>query len=174
VLPEDFGGFTVGVLVQSNFGGILTINGAPIGEELDNYYLSDKVPYDVDGSAMIIVATDAPLSSRNLERLAKRAFLALARVGSFASNGSGDYIIAFSTNEGLRIPYDSQSPVLEQIELTNDASSPLFLAAVEACEEAIYNSMFMAKDISGQEGRMMPALPIEKTVELLKKYNALH
>ena len=108
----------MGVLVQSNFGGILTINGAPVGEEMKNHYMASDVPYDVDGSIMIIIATDAPLSSRNLERLSKRAFMALARVGSFASNGSGDYVIAFSTNEACRIPYQTNETVILKPGLT--------------------------------------------------------
>ncbi len=171
VLPKDKGGYTVGVLVQTNFGGILTINGAPVGEELDNYYMADDVPYTVDGSCMIIIATDAPLSTRNLERLAKRSFLAFGRVGSFSSNGSGDYSIAFSTHPKLRIPYESEG-VQEIPDLPNDEMSPLFLAVVEATEEAIYNSLLMATDMKGQKGRMMEALPIEKTLKIMDKYNA--
>lgn len=174
VLPKDKGAYTVGVLVQSNFGGILTINGAPVGEEMKNHYMASDVPYDVDGSIMIVVATDAPLSSRNLERMAKRAFMALARVGSFASNGSGDYIIAFSTNEACRISYQSKTSVVSIPEMQNGAMSPLFLATVEATEEAILNSLFMATDTQGQYGREMKALDIPKTLEILKKYNALH
>lgn len=172
VLPKERGGYSVGVLVQTNFGGILTINGAPIGEELDNYYMGAEVPYVVDGSVMIVIATDAPLSSRNLERLAKRAFVALGRVGSFMSNGSGDYSIAFSTHPDLRIPYSTKEKVLQVPDLLNDEMSPLFLAVVEATEEAIYNSLFMATDMLGQKGRLMKALPIEKTLKIMDKYNA--
>ncbi|MFA5667639.1 MAG: P1 family peptidase [Balneolaceae bacterium] len=172
VLPKERGGYSVGVLVQTNFGGILTINGAPIGEEMDNFYMGNDVPYVVDGSVMIVVATDAPLSARNLERLAKRAFVALGRVGSFMSNGSGDYSIAFSTHPDLRIPYSTKEKVLQIPDLLNDELSPLFLAVVEATEEAIYNSLFMATDMQGQKGRVMKALPIEKTLEIMDKYNA--
>jgi len=172
VLPKDKGGYTVGVIVQTNFGGILTINGAPVGEELNNYYMAEDVPYVVDGSCMIIIATDAPLSARNLSRLAKRSFLAFGKVGSFSSNGSGDYSIAFSTHQDLRIPYTTE--VIEQVipEVSNDFMSPLFLAVVEATEEAIYNSLFMATDITGQQGRVMKALPIEKTLKILDTYKA--
>lgn len=174
VLPKKKGGYTVGVLVQTNFGGILTINGAPIGEDLNNFYMANDVPYVVDGSCMIVIATDAPLSARNLKRLAKRSFLAFGRVGSFSSNGSGDYSIAFSTNPKLRIPYHSKKREREIIDLPNDYMSPLFLAVVEATEEAIYNSLFMAKDIIGQKGRVMKAIPIKETLKLLKKHRVLH
>ena len=172
VLPKNKGGYTVGVLVQTNFGGILTINGAPVGEELNNYYMAEDVPYVVDGSCMIIIATDAPLSSRNLERLAKRSFLAFGKVGSFSSNGSGDYSIAFSTHPRLRIPHNSKDKERTILDVPNDEMSPLFLAVVEASEEAIYNSLFMASDMTGQKGRTMKALPIEQTLKILDKYKA--
>ncbi len=172
VLPEEKGAYTVGVLVQTNFGGILTINGAPVGEELNNFYMAEDVPYVVDGSCMIIIATDAPLSARNLERLAKRSFLALSKVGSFSSNGSGDYSIAFSTHPGVRIPYHSNGIERTLVEVSNDHMSPLFLAVVEATEEAIYNSLFMATDMEGQKGRMMKAIPVEKTLKIMDKYGA--
>lgn len=173
VLPHDRGGYTVGVLVQSNFGGILTINGAPVGQELNNHYMANQVPYDVDGSIMIIVATDSPITSRNLERLAKRAFLGIARVGGFASNGSGDYVIAFSTNEDVRI-YQNEDSSYSINKLNNDAMTPLFLAAVEATEEAILNSLFMAKNMTGQNGHTQEALPVDEVMQILKKYNAIN
>ncbi|MAL17311.1 MAG: aminopeptidase [Balneola sp.] len=172
-LPEKLGGYTVGVLVQSNFGGVLTINGAPVGEELENHYLASAVPYDVDGSIMIIVATDAPLLSRNLERLAKRALLGIARVGGFASNGSGDYVIAFSTSEDVRIETGNSGSTQTYTELENSATTPLFLAAVEATEEAILNSLFMATTITGDRGHTQEALPIPEVLEIMKKYNLL-
>jgi len=172
VIPKEKGGYTVGVLVQTNFGGILTINGAPVGEELNNFYMAEDVPYVVDGSCMIIIATDAPLSARNLKRLARRSFLAFGRVGSFSSNGSGDYSIAFSTHPLLRIPYDSKEQVKTIPDVPNDHMSPLFLAVVEASEEAIYNSLFMATDIEGQKGRVMKALPIDKTLKILDEHKA--
>ncbi|MEO5790175.1 MAG: P1 family peptidase [Gelidibacter sp.] len=172
VLPKDKGGYTVGVLVQTNFGGILTINGAPVGKELNNFYMAEDVPYVVDGSCMIIIATDAPLSARNLERLAKRSFLAFGKVGSFSSNGSGDYSIAFSTHPDLRIPHDSKEMERKIIDVPNDEMSPLFLAVLEASEEAIYNSLFMATDMTGQKGRTMKALPIAETLKIMDKYNA--
>ncbi|MEN8227736.1 MAG: P1 family peptidase [Bacteroidota bacterium] len=172
VLPQDKGGYTIGVLVQTNFGGILTINGAPVGEEMNKYYMAGDVPYVVDGSCMIVIATDAPLSARNLERLAKRSFLAFGRVGGFSSNGSGDYSIAFSTAAGLRI-HDGDREIEKTIsEVSNNYMSPLFLAVVEATEEAIYNSLIMASDMKGQQGRVMRALPIEETLQILDKYNA--
>ena len=169
-LPLELGGYTVGVLVQSNFGGILTIDGAPVGEELNRHYLSDIVPYDIDGSIMIIVATDAPLRSRNLERLAKRAFLGIAKVGGFASNGSGDYVIAFSTNKSVRNNLDNRNPATDISVLNNNAMTPLFLAAVEATEEAILNSLFMATTTEGYNGTQ-EALPVPEVLEILKKFN---
>ena len=172
VLPKDKGSYTVGVLVQTNFGGILTINGAPVGKELNNYYMAEDVPYVVDGSCMIIIATDAPLSSRNLERLAKRSFLAFGKVGSFSSNGSGDYSIAFSTHPQLRVPYSSHEKEQQRLDVPNDEMSPLFLAVVEATEESIYNSLFMAKDMTGQKGRTTKALPIGETLKILDTYKA--
>jgi len=192
-IPDNRGGYTVGVLVQSNFGGILTINGAPVGEELGIHYLAGdagssraalSVPptrvtdeytgydFDVDGSVMIVVATDAPLTSRNLERLAKRAFLGISRVGGFASNGSGDYVIAFSTHPDVRNNPDNSGSVREIRELNNSAVSPLFLAAVEATEEAILNSLFMAETMHGHDGRIQEALPVDEVMDILKRYGA--
>ena len=171
-MPKDKGGYTVGVLVQTNFGGILTINGAPVGEALNNYYMANDVPYVVDGSCMIVIATDAPLSARNLKRLAKRSYLAFGKVGSFSSNGSGDYSIAFSTNPALRIPYSIEEKVSTIPDLRNDEMSPLFLAVLEATEEAIYNSLFMAETMVGQQGRTMKALPIAETLKILDKHHA--
>ncbi|MFD2532896.1 DmpA family aminopeptidase [Gracilimonas halophila] len=172
-LPKKYGGYTVGVLVQSNFGGVLTIGGAPVGEELSNHYMASDVPYDVDGLVMIIVATDAPLLSRNLERLAKRAFLGISRVGGFASNGSGDYVIAFSTSEDVRINNENSGSTQNYTELNNSATSPLFLAAVEATEEAILNSLFMATTISGDRGHKQQALPVDKVLDIMNKYSLL-
>jgi D-aminopeptidase len=208
-LPVNRGGYTVGVLVQSNFGGILTVDGAPVGEELGNHYMSGDVPYevslgakmnngfhgqfdqklfgtgestsspddgydyDVDGSIMIVVATDAPLTSRNLERLAKRAMLGVARTGGFASNGSGDYVIAFSTHEDVLRDIDSDDDIIERSELANSAMSPLFLATVEATEEAILNSLFMAETMTGHDGSSMDALPLDDVMEILKRYGVV-
>ncbi|QEC45300.1 P1 family peptidase [Pseudobacter ginsenosidimutans] len=174
-LGPQQGAYTVGVLVQTNFGGILTINGAPIGRELNNYYMQKTKRHEADGSCMIIIATDAPLSARNLERLARRSFLAFGKVGSFSSNGSGDYSIAFSTHPQLRIPFSKKDKSVREIpDLENDDMSPLFLAVVEATEEAIYNSLFMATDTKGYHGNTVKAMPVEKVVELLKKYGALN
>src|SRR4029077_3033801 len=145
-LPQNLGGYTVGVLVQTNFGGALSIAGAPVGQELGRYYLHNELQEGnlkdkADGSCMVVIATDAPIDPRNLKRLAARAWLGMARTGSAASNGSGDYSIAFSTAPQLRI-HTSENPTRHVELLTNDAMSPLFLAVIEATEEAIYNSMF--------------------------------
>lgn len=173
VLPKKLGGYTVGVLVQTNFGGVLTIAGVPVGEELKKYYLSEQLNERADGSCMIVVATDAPLDSRNLERLAKRAFMGLARTGGVASNGSGDYIIAFSTDSLLRVPFNGPD-MFEQKVLSNDAVSPLFMAAIEATEEAIINSLLAAKTMKGKGGRTVEALSHDKLKEILKKYNRVN
>ncbi len=173
-LPESRGGYTVGVLVQTNFGGVLSINGAPVGRELYNYYMQEpKEAHKVDGSCMIVIATDAPLSSRNLERLAKRSYIAFGNVGSFSSNGSGDYSIAFSTNPSNFIPHENDHIEHKSIEVGNDYMSPLFMAVWEATEEAILNSMFMAEDMTGNKGRTVKAIPIQETLNILKKYKGL-
>ena len=170
VLPQRFGGYTVGVLVQSNFGGILQVLGAPVGRELDQYAFrsaSNSGADDGDGSIMIVVATDAPLSDRNLERLASRAMLGLARTGSSASNGSGDYVLAFSTAAEVRRAWDA--PRLTTTELANEAMSALFQGVVEATEEAILNSLFMATTVTGN-GRTVEAIPLDRVREVLRKY----
>ena len=181
-LPERLGGFTVGVLVQSNFGGVLTINGAPVGQELDRYYLREELKQaarrqntkdtDADGSIIIVIATDAPVDARNLQRMAARAMMGLARTGSAGTNGSGDYAIAFSTSEAVRLrpqsPNERNLPRTVKT-LANDAMSPLFLAVIEATEEAIYNSLFKATTISGK-GRTVEALPLDRTLEILRKH----
>jgi len=165
ILPAQLGGWTIGVLVQSNYGGVLTIMGAPVGKELGRYYLRDVVTdaqdENPDGSIMIVVATDAPLTPRNLKRLARRALSGLARTGSSMSNGSGDYVIAFSTvaaGQGK--------------EIRNDEMSPLFQAVIEATEEAIYNSLFAATTVKGHRGTA-DALPLEDTLEILKRYGVI-
>ncbi len=177
-LPQALGGYTVGVLVQTNFGGVLTINGAPVGQELGQYYLRKELEQQgtakdkADGSCMMIIATDAPLDARNLKRLAARAWLGMARAGSSASNGSGDYAIAFSTAPQLRIRTGNKSLTQAADLLTNDAISPLFLAAIEATEEAIYNSMLKATTMTGN-GHTIEALPIDKTRQILKDHRAI-
>lgn len=172
-LPESLGGYTVGVLVQTNFGGVLEINGVPVGQELCQFSFSRELSKKSDGSCMIVVATDAPLDSRNLERLAKRAFMALAKTGGIASNGSGDYVIAFSTDSSLRIPHVARTKTLNTSLLVNDAVTPLFLAAIEATEEAVLNSLFMSATMKGKDNREIPGLPVEKVKEILKKYNKI-
>ncbi len=170
ILPNDLGAYTVGVLVQSNFGSSLKINGAPIGRELNKSAFSSKIPYDNDeGSCMIIVATDAPLSNRNLERMAKRAVIGMANVGSFISNGSGDYVIAFTTFEALTL----NKSIATRKEINNSAMNGIFLAVAEATEEAILNSLFMAETIDSKYGTS-EALPIDETLQILKKYNSLN
>ncbi|MDX1940944.1 MAG: P1 family peptidase [Saprospiraceae bacterium] len=171
-LPKNLGAYTVGVLVQTNFGGILQIDGVPVGVELGKFYLKEQIEQSADGSCMMIVATDAPLDARNLKRLAKRAMLGLAKTGGIASNGSGDYVIAFSTAENLRVPYRMEKSTLEQEMLHNDAISPLFLAAIEATEEAIINSLFAAQTTKAN-GINAEELPIDKVLEIMKKYNRL-
>ena len=176
VLPGSLGGYTVGVLVQTNFGGVLQITGVPVGVELDKYYLKDKLnpsSEGSEGSCMIVVMTDAPLDARNLKRLAKRAILGLAKTGGIVSNGSGDYVIAVSTAENLRIPY-AFAPFKEANVVRNDAMSPLFLAVNEATEEAILNSLFTAVSVKGNDGHRIDALPVQKVMEILGKRAAPH
>lgn len=170
VLPARFGGYTLGVLVQSNFGGILQVLGAPVGRELNQYAfrgMGADAENDGDGSIMIVVATDAPLSDRNLERLASRAMLGLSRTGSSASNGSGDYVIAFSTATSVRRAWDASR--LTTTELANEEMSALFQAVVEATEEAILNSMFAATTVTGN-GRTIEAIPLDRVREVLRRY----
>ncbi|MFQ5721875.1 MAG: P1 family peptidase [Candidatus Aminicenantales bacterium] len=169
VLPPSRGGYTVGVLVQTNHGGILQINGIPVGLRFGNYYLKKDLSRTNEGSCMMVVATNAPLNSRNLKRLAKRALLGIARTGGFYSNGSGDYAIAFSTAPDLRIPHHPQTPTLKREILTNNQMSPLFLAAVEAAEEAILNSLFKATSMSGRDGHKIEALPLQKLRQIMKE-----
>ncbi|MGH7568368.1 MAG: P1 family peptidase [Gemmatimonadales bacterium] len=186
VLPALLGGWTLGVLVQSNFGGVLTINGAPVGKELGRYYLRDagrggEGGDGADGSIIIVLATDAPLDHRQLVRLGRRALAGLARTGSSLTNGSGDYVIAFSTrrsggqadrrstNSSARPP-DRLTDTVAVI--TNEAMSPLFQAAIEATEEAIYNSLLRAETVRGYRGTAA-ALPLDSTVAILKRYGAI-
>jgi len=181
-LPARLGGFTVGVLVQTNFGGVLTINGAPVGRELGRYYLKDELAQATaerqnlpDGSVIIVIATDAPLDARNLNRMANRAMMGLARTGSAGSNGSGDYAIAFSTSPDVRIRtlnQNERNTPRNVKTLANDAVSPLFLAVIEATEEAIYNSLFRANTTSGR-GRTVEALPLDRTIEILRKHGLI-
>jgi D-aminopeptidase len=203
IVPASRGGYTVGVLVQTNYGGVLTMGGAPVGRELGRYYLREDLEAErrgvggesarapvpskapgaaealdtdrgdmADGSVMVIVATDAPLDARNLKRLAARAMLGLGRTGAASTNGSGDYVIAFSTAPGLRIRHGEAGQRDVRL-LSNESVSPLFLAVIEATEEAVYNSLLRATTVQGHEGHRVEALPLDRTVEILKKYNAL-
>ncbi|HEV2880598.1 MAG TPA: P1 family peptidase [Pyrinomonadaceae bacterium] len=203
-LPSRLGGYTVGALVQTNYGGVLTINGAPVGRELGKFYLKEEleqaagdasrradgkeatgvadgvVSDAADGSIIIVIATDAPVDARNLRRMAARAMLGLGRTGASGSNGSGDYVIAFSNAAEVRVragggdarPGEIFAPRELKL-LSNDAMSPLFLAVIEATEEAIYNSLFRAQTTTGRGGLTVEALPLERTLEILRKYNAL-
>ncbi len=171
VLPAELGGHTVGVLVQSNFGGVLTVNGAPVGRELGRFSFSNVARTPDDGSCMIVIATDAPLSPRNLKRLARRSMLGLARTGSFMSNGSGDYAIAFST--GYRAESTDEDAQARKL-LANQEMSPLFLAVVEATEEAVYNSLFAAITMRGRDGHEVVALPVDQTIEIVRRYQLLN
>ena len=191
-LPQNLGGYTIGVLVQTNFGGVLTINGAPVGKELGQYYLKDelgraaapakqnspsqaKKANDADGSVVIVIATDAPVDARNLKRMAARAIMGLARTGASGSNGSGDYAIAFSTSADVRIHSLGQSErnsPRSLKSLPNDAMSPLFLAVIEATEEAIYNSLFKATTTTAR-GHTVEALPVDRTIDILRKHGLI-
>lgn len=177
VLPPKRGGYTVGVLVQTNFGGVLTVNGAPVGRELGRYSNSADFPYEIpeikdpDGSVMVVVATDAPLDQRQLERMVKRVGLGLSRTGFYSSNGSGDFFIAFSTAQ--RVPHSTPLTLQSEV-VTNDAMSALFLAVVEATEEAVINSMLKATTVVGRDGRVVDAIDIDQLLTVMKKYNALN
>jgi D-aminopeptidase len=168
-LPESRGGYTVGVLVQTNHGGIFQINGYPVGLKLGRYSFRRDVEEKSEGSCMVVVATDAPLDSRNLKRLAKRAMLGIVRTGGYFSNGSGDFGIAFSTSEKVRIPHSTRSDTLTMELLRNSRMSALFLAASEACEEAILNSLFKAETMDGRDGRKIEALPLDKIKTILEE-----
>lgn len=178
VLPASLGGWTVGVLVQTNFGGVLQVMGAPVGRELGRYSFQDAVARNDanakrmagdrgDGSVIIIIATDAPLSDRNLRRVASRAMMGLGRTGSSASNGSGDYALAFSTAESVRRTFDA--PRLATTELANGEMSAVFQASVDAVEEAVYNSLFMATTVTGN-GKTAEAIPLDKVRKILVEH----
>jgi len=178
VLPQNRGGYTVGVLVLTNFDGILTVNGAPVGRELGRYSYSEDFPHafpetqDLNGSVMVVVATDAPLDHRQLKRVAKRVSLGLARTGFYGSNGSGDFFIAFST--AAIVPNEPDQIALKNTVMTNEALSPLFLATVEATEEAVINSLLKAKTIIGRDGNIKEAIDIQELIRVLNKYNAIN
>ncbi|HEX5972400.1 MAG TPA: P1 family peptidase [Gemmatimonadaceae bacterium] len=177
VLPKSLGGYTVGVLVQTNFGGVLQVLGVPVGKELGRYDYQGVVGNTPgDGSCMIVIATDAPIAERNLKRVAARAMAGLARTGSSFSNGSGDFAIAFSTSPQVRRMLDTSSArrpapsPRQSAELANDDVSPLFEAVIEATEEAIYNSLFMATPVT-YRGRTVDAIPLDKVRAILDKYH---
>jgi L-aminopeptidase/D-esterase len=171
VLPESLGGYTVGVLVQSNYGGVLEIEGVPVGQKLGRYSFKSSVEKErdlnPDGSCMMVIITDAPIDARNLERIAKRAMMGLAKTGGIASNGSGDYVIAVSVNKDNLI--DENTTYYFPTLLHNEDLSALFTATIEATAEALWNSLFAAEDMTGIGGHTAKALPKEKVVEMLKE-----
>jgi|YelNatPaOPRAMG01_1025707.scaffolds.fasta_scaffold00089_51 D-aminopeptidase len=171
-LPARLGGYTVGVLVQTNFGGVLQIAGVPVGEELGTYYLHDVLSRS-DGSCMIVVATDAPLDPRQLRRLASRALYGLARTGGISSHGSGDYVIAFSTYAGNLVPHRTSERVRTVTLLRDEELSPLFLAVIEATEEAIYHSLFEAETTRGRDGHVVEKIPTGRVLEILRRYGRI-
>lgn len=168
-IPESLGGYTIGVLVQTNFGGVLAIDGVPVGKELDQYPYRNLIEMDADGSCMIVVITDAPLDARNLKRLAKRGIMGLAKTGGIASNGSGDYVIACSTAKENLIAYSDSTMFHVNRVLRNDAMTPLFMATIEATEEAIINSLFTAETMTGRDGYEVKAIPVKHIMELMDK-----
>jgi D-aminopeptidase len=174
-LPTAHGGYTIGVLTQTNFGGILAVNGAPVGKELGRYYLQDAAGEreSEGGSCILVVATDAPLDARQLERLARRALLGLAAVGSPMTHGSGDYVIAFSTAETVRIPDRLSGRTQTQTLLRDEALSPLFQATREAAEEAILNSLLKATTVTGFCDRKSAAIPVDRLIEICARYGAI-
>jgi D-aminopeptidase len=168
-LPANLGGWTVGVLVQTNYGGVLQVAGVPVGQALNQYYLKDELSKaSGDGSCIVVVATDAPLSDRNLERLAHRGLLGIARTGSPMTNGSGEYAVAFSSNLDVRRTPERRAKPSAIVDLPNEQMSPLFEAAVEAAEEAAINSLFAARPMDGN-GRHIDALPVDQVVKLYKR-----
>ena len=168
VLPASLGGYTVGVLAQINYGGILEIDGVQVGQRLEKHDFIDHVKQteNVDGSCMMVVITDAPLDSRNLERLAKRAMMGLAKTGGIASNGSGDYVIALSVAPGNLV--DDGAKTITSTVLANGEMSSLFAATIEATAEALWNSLFMAESMTGRNGNHVDALPVEQVLEMLR------
>jgi D-aminopeptidase len=173
ILPHTLGEYTIGALVQTNFGGILKINGAPVGEELGKYILKEVFTREESGSCMIVLATDAPLEARQLKRLARRAFQGFVRTGGISSHGSGDYVIAFSTAHEMRCLHHSDKATRTQTILRDEKLTPLFLGAAEAVEEAIYHSLFAAKDMKGYKNQYVQALPRDAVKNILEKYNLL-
>lgn len=172
-LPVSMGGYTVGVLVQTNFGGFLNVDGVAVGEKLGGYPWQKEIEC-ADGSIMMVVGTDAPIDSRNLERVAKRAFMGLAKAGGIASNGSGDFAIAFSTAKENRVPHNTKKlEKLNNVNVNNDDMTPIFMATIEATEEAIINSLFKAHDVTGYNGKVHKALPVDKVLDMLRAENKL-
>jgi D-aminopeptidase len=174
-LPDSAGGHTLGVLVQSNFNGLLTVGGAPAGRELGRHFLDDLAggPAPQDGSCMMVLATDAPLDARQLQRLARRALLGLAAIGSPMTHGSGDYVIAFSTAPEVRASSRDGRRQRTQTTLRDSRLSPLFQAAREATEEAILNSLLRATTVEGFRKRKLEAIPIDRLVEICRRYGVI-
>ena len=171
VLPESLGGYSIGVLVQTNYGGILEIDGVQVGQRLHKYDFINHVQKteNVDGSCMMVVVTDAPLDSRNLERVAKRAMMGMAKTGGIASNGSGDYVIALSVAPENLI--DSRVKTITSTVLANSEMSSIFAATIEATAEALWNSLFMAEPMTGKGGYHVDALPVDQVLDMLRNRN---
>lgn len=171
VLPESLGGYTIGVLAQTNYGGILEIDGVQVGQKLQKHDFIDHVrrTENVDGSCMMVIITDAPLDSRNLERVAKRAMMGLAKTGGIASNGSGDYVIALSVAPENLI--NDNAKTITTTVLSNGQMSPIFAATIEATAEALWNSLFMAESMTGRNGNHVDALPVQQVLEMLRNRN---
>ena len=168
ILPQSLGGYTIGVLVQTNYGGILEIDGVQVGQKLQKHDFIDHVrkTENLDGSCMMVVITDAPLDSRNLERVAKRAMMGMAKTGGIASNGSGDYVIALSVAKENLI--NDKAKQLTTTVLANNEMSSIFAATIEATAEALWNSLFMADSMTGRNGYYVDALPVEQVLEMLR------
>jgi D-aminopeptidase len=170
-LAAKAGGWTVGVLVQTNYDGLLTMAGVPVGRLLGGKHRSGAAPTAAtDGSVVVVIATDAPLSDRNLARLARRAFVGIARTGSWLANGSGDYALAFSTAPGARRTPERRRGVALVEELANEAMSPLFQATAEATEEAVCNALLQAVTMTGRSGHRLEALPLDPLREILARH----
>lgn len=168
VLPQSLGGYTIGVLAQTNYGGILEIDGVQVGKLLEKHDFINHVrkTENVDGSCMMVVITDAPLDARNLERVAKRAMMGMAKTGGIASNGSGDYVIALSVAPGNLI--NDKDKQLTTTVLANSEMSSIFAATIEATAEALWNSLFMADSMTGRNGYHVDALPVDQVLEMLR------
>jgi D-aminopeptidase len=176
-VPQSGGGYTIGVLVQSNFAGLLIVSGVPVGKLLkapERDVIAEEHDTDAEGgSCVIVVATDAPVDARQLRRIASRALLGLAATGSSMNHGSGDYVIAFSTAPSVRVAHTMDNRVEQRTLLRDEALSPLFQATREATEEAIINSLLRATTVTGFQGHTCEAIPIERLIDICRRYGAI-